>query len=175
MKQNILVKETLLANIPRVCRNDHHRFPLLTVLIMFALFTLLTLFELFTLFKAFTLFIYIWLTLLQLLTRITQKFQSPFVVCFTVLLHFFSFQMSVQKNMEHQEKKFFPLQLHSKRNAYSRRGGEAFNVIPTTPPYLLKGRQRGKEGLRDSHHASCASSLLPEHYDERRILDEMGS
>ena len=74
MKQNILIKETLLANIPRVCKKDHHRFPLLTVLIMFALFTLLTLFELFTLFKAFTLFIYIWLTLLQLLTRITQKF-----------------------------------------------------------------------------------------------------
>ena len=64
MKQNILIKETLLANIPRVCKKDHHRFPLLTVLIMFALFilltlfTLLTLFELFTLFKAFTLFIY---------------------------------------------------------------------------------------------------------------------
>ena len=61
MKQNILVKETILANIPRVCKKDHHRFPLLTVLIMFALFTLLTLFELFTLFtlfKAFTLFIY---------------------------------------------------------------------------------------------------------------------
>ena len=77
MKQNILIKETLLANIPRMCKKDHQRFPLLTVLIMFALFTLLTLFELFTLFtlfKAFTLFIYIWLTSLQLLTRITQKF-----------------------------------------------------------------------------------------------------
>ena len=67
MKQNILIKETLLANIPRVCKKDHHRFPLLTVLIMFALFILLTLFTLltlvelftlFTLFKAFTLFTY---------------------------------------------------------------------------------------------------------------------
>ena len=44
------------------------------------------------------------------------------------------------------------------------------NVIPRTPPYLLKGRQRGEEGLRDSHHPvlhlSFHSIMIKEELEE---------